>query len=41
MRLSGRPDFRLTSIFVNDVVEMEFQSFDVRFVDSFENVDDD
>ena len=38
---SSRPDFCIACVLVYDVVKMEFQSFDVRLVHSFENVDDD
>lgn len=40
MCLSGCPHFRLSSIFVDDVVKVEFEGFNVRLLYSLENVDD-
>lgn len=41
MRFASRPDLRLACVFFYDVVEVELQSFDIRFLYSFEDVDND
>ena len=41
MRFTGGPDFCFAGIFLNYVMEVEFEGFDIGFMNSFENVDDD
>jgi hypothetical protein len=41
MCLAGCPHFGLSGIFVDDVVKVEFESFNVRLLYSLENIEDD
>jgi hypothetical protein len=41
MRLSRRPKLCFAGVVIDDIVKMELQSFDVGFVDSFQDVKDD
>ena len=41
MRLSGRPDLGLPSVFIHDVVEVKLKRFDIRLLYPFQNINDD
>ena len=41
MRLRRRPDFHVVGIFIDNVVQVEFQSFGVGLLNSFQNIDND
>jgi hypothetical protein len=41
MRLSRCPELCFAGVFIDDIVKMEFQGFDVGLVDPFKDVEDD